>query len=67
MSAPSVTFRRALIDRETGCVCVETRRGEFWHMPNPTSDGRSYDPDRILAAVVKAGRVHLDRWERTET
>lgn len=58
------SFRRAFIDRETSRACVEVGAGELWSLPNPTPDGRSYDPERVVMSVIRAGEVNLERWER---
>jgi hypothetical protein len=53
-------FRRVFIQHEH--LCVETAPGEEWALPNPTPEGKRYDPVRLRAAVIKAGSVDLSRW-----
>lgn len=59
-----VKFRRALISR--GRVVVETLPAVFYSLPNPTPAGQKYDPQKVLAAIVRVGKVNLDIWEKTD-
>jgi hypothetical protein len=62
------TFRRAFIDH--GAVCVEVSPGKIWYLPNPATAAdlrrgpRSYDPVKILKAIVTAGQINLELWKR---
>jgi hypothetical protein len=58
----TTAFRRAFLDHYN--VCVETAPGEFWFLPNPTEDGRHYDRDRVLAAVIASKKIDLEKWKR---
>jgi hypothetical protein len=61
-SAQRTPFRRAFFDH--GHLCVETRPGECWYLPNPLPDGQRYDPALMLPRVVAEGAVNLARWRR---
>lgn len=57
-----MNFRRVFI--EHGATCIETTPNTCWYLPNPTPEGKVYDPERMLRAVVKAQSVNLDLWKR---
>jgi hypothetical protein len=61
----TTTFRRAFVLRSER-VAVEVAPGEVWALPNPTPEGRRYDPAAVLRRVIEAGEVDLARWARAQ-
>ena len=58
---PVTTYRRLFIDH--GHLCVEVQAGEAWYLPNPTPEGKQYDPYRIFESVKKVGNINTDHWK----
>jgi len=56
-------FRRAFIHRPTSRVGVELNNGFTYTLPNPTPEGKTYNPDLVLLRLTQQKSIDLSRWE----
>ena len=54
-------FRRLWI--EHGELCCEVRADQRYRLPNPTPEGRRYDPAAVYDRVRAVKTIDLNRWE----
>jgi hypothetical protein len=57
-----VSFRRVFIDHSN--VCIELGPDNAYYLPNPTPEGRRYDPKKMMKNVIAAKQVDLERWRK---
>ena len=50
----------------TNQVFVQLTKTTALYLPNPTPEGRTYDPNKILPAIIKAVRINPTHWRSIE-